>query len=63
MAPLWEGTAWQAATLEAQARVLRAEGDATEADRCLARAADLFELSTQPLDATRVRLQLSESRQ
>jgi len=58
-ASLWEGTAWQAATLEARAYVLRAEGDIAEADRCLARAVDLFEESTQPLDAARVRAVLA----
>ena len=61
-APLWEGTAWQAATLEAKAHVLRAEGAAAEADRCLRRAADLFDLSAQPLDVTRVRAELVGSR-
>ena len=58
-ASLWEGTAWQAATLEARAHVWRAEGDADEADRFLARAADLFEESSQPLDAARVRAELA----
>jgi DNA-binding SARP family transcriptional activator/tetratricopeptide (TPR) repeat protein len=57
-APLWEGTAWQAATLEARAHVLRAEGDTTGSERCLARAADLFEVSAQPLDVARVRAEL-----
>ena len=58
-ASLWEGTAWQAATLEARAHVVQAEGDTAEADRCLARAADLFEESAQPLDAARVRAELA----
>ena len=58
-ASLWEGTAWQAATLEARAHVARAEGDPAEAGRCLARAVDLFEESAQPLDAARVRATLA----
>jgi hypothetical protein len=61
-APLWEGTAWQAATLEAQAHVSRAEGDTAEADRRLASAADLFDESAQPLDAARVRAELAGRR-
>ena len=59
-ASLWEGTAWQAATLEARAHLVRAEGDHAEADRFLARAADLFDESAQPLDAARVRAQLAD---
>ncbi len=58
-ASLWEGTAWQAATLEARAHVVHAEGDTAEADRYLARAADQFEESAQPLDAARVRAELA----
>ncbi len=58
-ASLWEGTAWQAATLEARAHVVHAEGDTAEADRCLARAVTLFEESAQPLDAARVRARLA----
>ena len=57
-ASLWEGTAWQAATLEALAHVSRAEGDTAEADRCFVRAAHLFDESAQPLDAARVRAEL-----
>ena len=59
-ASLWEGTAWQAATLEARAHLVRAEGDHAEADRFLARAADLFDESAQPLDAARIRAQLAD---
>jgi ATP/maltotriose-dependent transcriptional regulator MalT len=58
-ASLWEGTAWQAATLEARAHVHRAEGDAGAADRDLARAAEMFEDSAQPLDAARCRAELA----
>jgi ATP/maltotriose-dependent transcriptional regulator MalT len=58
-AKLWEGTAWQAATLEARAHLARAEGDIAEAHRHLTRAADLFEESSQPLDAVRVRAELA----
>jgi hypothetical protein len=58
-AGLWEGTAWQAATLEAQAHVARAEGDADGAQRCLTQAAELFDESAQPLDAARLRAELA----
>jgi hypothetical protein len=58
-AGLWEGTAWQAATLEAKAHVARAEGDADGARQILARAAELFDESAQPLDAARLRAELS----
>ena len=58
-APLWEGTAWQAATLEARAHVARAAGDADEAGRCLTRAAEMFAEAAQPLDAARVRASAS----
>jgi hypothetical protein len=61
-APLWEGTAWQAATLEARAHVARAAGDLDEAGRCLVRAAEMFAESAQPLDAARVRASIVEER-
>jgi DNA-binding SARP family transcriptional activator/tetratricopeptide (TPR) repeat protein len=54
-APLWEGTAWQAATLEAQAHLVRAEGQPERARALLARAAELFDTAAQPLDAARCR--------
>jgi DNA-binding SARP family transcriptional activator/tetratricopeptide (TPR) repeat protein len=54
-AAAWEGTAWQAALLEAGAHVARAEGDPSAAADLLARAAELFEESAQPLDAARCR--------
>ncbi|MGI8329548.1 ATP-binding protein [Actinomadura scrupuli] len=54
-AQMWDGTAWQAATLEARAHLARAEGDPSEAARLFAQAADLFEDSAQPLDAARCR--------
>jgi tetratricopeptide (TPR) repeat protein len=54
-APLWEGTAWQAATVEARAHLARAEGAADRARDLLARAADLFDAAAQPLDAARCR--------
>jgi DNA-binding SARP family transcriptional activator/tetratricopeptide (TPR) repeat protein len=54
-APLWEGTAWQAATLEAEAHLVRAEGQPERARDLLARAAELFDTAAQPLDATRCR--------
>jgi hypothetical protein len=58
-AGLWEGTAWQAATLEARAHLARAEGDADGALRLLTRAAELFDDSAQPLDAARLRAKLA----
>jgi hypothetical protein len=54
-APLWEGTAWQAATLEAEAHVVRAEGRPERARDLFARAADLFDAAAQPLDSARCR--------
>ncbi|GAA3194958.1 hypothetical protein GCM10010468_04940 [Actinocorallia longicatena] len=54
-AQMWDGTAWQAATLEARAYLTLAEGEPAEAARLLTRAADLFEDSAQPLDAARCR--------
>jgi DNA-binding SARP family transcriptional activator len=54
-AALWEGTSWQAATLEARAHVVRAEGDQDGAVGMLERAAVLFDGSGQPIDAARCR--------
>jgi hypothetical protein len=54
-AGLWEGTAWQGATLEARAHVARAEGDEERARDLLTEAAQLFEEAAQPLDAARCR--------
>ncbi|HKA69754.1 MAG TPA: BREX system ATP-binding domain-containing protein [Actinomycetes bacterium] len=54
-AELWQGTAWQAAILEARAHLARAEGDAAEAVRLLADAAAIFDDVGQPLDAARCR--------
>jgi tetratricopeptide (TPR) repeat protein len=54
-AQLWQGTAWQAAIAEAQAHVLRAEGDAAAANHRLGEAAALFAAAGQPLDADRCR--------
>lgn len=52
---LWEGTAWQAATLEARSHLAAAEDDPGEATRLRQRAAELFEDAAQPLDAARCR--------
>jgi hypothetical protein len=52
-APLWEGTSWQAALLEARAHLADAEGDTTAASGLLVDAAALFEAAGQPLDAAR----------
>lgn len=56
LAELWEGTAWQAATLEARAHVARAQGDVAEAQRLLGEAARIFDEAGQPLDAGRCRV-------
>ncbi|HEY7273625.1 MAG TPA: AAA family ATPase [Actinoplanes sp.] len=52
---LWEGTAWEAALLEAKAHLARAEGRDGDADRLLRDAATRFEAAGQPLDAERCR--------
>jgi DNA-binding SARP family transcriptional activator len=54
-AQLWQGTAWQAAILEARAHLARAEGDAERAARLLVEAAAIFDDAGQPLDAARCR--------
>ncbi|MEU6415324.1 AAA family ATPase [Microbispora sp. NPDC046933] len=54
-AALWDGTAWQAAMLEARAHLARAEGDPAEAARLFTRASALFAESSHPLDAERCR--------
>ena len=52
-AETWQGTAWQGAVAEARAHLVRAEGDHAAAGRLLAKAATLFDLAGQPLDAQR----------
>jgi hypothetical protein len=52
---LWEGTAWQAAVLEARAHLADAEGDASLADDLRQQAAAGFHEAGQPLDAARCR--------
>jgi tetratricopeptide (TPR) repeat protein len=54
-AAIWQGTAWRAAVLEAEAAVLRAEGDEAAAAKLLDEAAALFGEAGQPLDAARCR--------
>jgi DNA-binding SARP family transcriptional activator len=54
-ASIWEGTAWQAAILEARSHLALAAGDPSEARSSTARAAEVFESSGQPLDAARCR--------
>jgi tetratricopeptide (TPR) repeat protein len=54
-AALWEGTAWQAATLEARSHLVEAEGDADQARRVRHRAAEMFDAAAHPLDASRCR--------
>jgi DNA-binding SARP family transcriptional activator/predicted negative regulator of RcsB-dependent stress response len=51
----WHGTAWQAATIEARAHLVRAEGDEPQAARLLSEAAGIFEAAGQPHDAERCR--------
>jgi DNA-binding SARP family transcriptional activator/tetratricopeptide (TPR) repeat protein len=52
---LWEGTAWQAAILEARAHLAWAVQDRYQEAVLLDRAAMLFEQAGQPLDAARCR--------
>jgi tetratricopeptide (TPR) repeat protein len=54
-AAMWEGTAWQAALLEARAHLSFAQGREQDSARLLSEAAELFEESSQPLDAARCR--------
>lgn len=54
-AALWEGTSWQAATVEARAHLARAEGDPAGAAALLGEAAELFDQAGQPLDGARCR--------
>ena len=54
-AALWEGTAWQAAIVEARAHLAAARGAAGEASRLLTEAAGIFDGAGQPLDAARCR--------
>ena len=54
---LWEGTAWQAAILEARAHLARAEQEPDREAVLLDRAAVLFEQAGKPLDAARCRQQ------
>lgn len=49
----WEGSAWNAAVLEARAHLARAEGRPEEFTALSARAAELFHAAGQPLDAVR----------
>ena len=57
---LWEGTAWQAAVLEARAHVARAAGDPSDGVRMLREAGALFEQAGQPLDAQRCRVKAAD---
>jgi hypothetical protein len=58
-AALWLGTAWEAATLEAEAHVALAEDDQRLARHLLEEARGLFEAARQPLDAARCNLTLA----
>ena len=57
-AELWQGTAWQAAILEARAHLARAENDDARAARLLAEATAIFNDAGQPHDAARCRATL-----
>jgi len=52
-AALWDGTAWQAATHEAEAHVARLEGDVERAGALLVAAGRMFDYVGHPLDAAR----------
>ena len=52
-AAAWQGTAWQGAVAEAEAYLVRAEGDHAAAGRLLTGAVELFTIAGQPLDAQR----------
>ena len=54
-AALWHGTAWEAATVEAEAHVELADGDVAAAGARFAAAAEMFDQAGQPLDAARCR--------
>jgi DNA-binding SARP family transcriptional activator/tetratricopeptide (TPR) repeat protein len=58
---LWEGTAWQAAVVEARAHLAGAMNDPAGAARLLEEAALLFEQAGQPLDAERCRTAAARS--
>jgi DNA-binding SARP family transcriptional activator/tetratricopeptide (TPR) repeat protein len=51
----WEGTCWQAALLEVRSHIAAAEGDVVAGRGLLRQAAELFEVSGQPLHARRCR--------
>ncbi len=52
----WDGSAWEAAVLEARAHLARAEGDREGFHRLLDEARRLFTRAGQPLDAARCEL-------
>jgi len=54
-APMWEGTAWEAAILELRSYLTASNGDLAGAERLRHQAADLFEAYGQPFDALRCR--------
>ncbi|MFC4950420.1 ATP-binding protein [Pseudonocardia sp. GCM10023141] len=56
---LWAGTAWEAATSEAQAVVAMADGDPDRARTRMRAAAELFQRTGQPLDEARCRAALA----
>jgi DNA-binding SARP family transcriptional activator/tetratricopeptide (TPR) repeat protein len=54
-ARMWEGTSWQASIVEVKAHLAAAENDPASAQRLALSAAELFDASSQPLDAVRCR--------
>lgn len=50
----WEGTAWEAAVLEARAHLAKARGESAEFLRLIDEAAQQFRVAGQPLDVVRV---------
>jgi hypothetical protein len=59
-AELWQGTAWEAATLEAEAHVWLADDNPRLARQLLGEARGLFEAARQPLDAARCNQTLAD---
>jgi hypothetical protein len=59
-AAMWEGTAWQAALLEARAHLARAEQRDSDAVRLLAEAGALFDAAGHVRDAARCRARAAD---
>jgi len=59
----WEGTAWEAAVLEARAHLAKAQGQDEEFLRLIDQALDLFTIAGQPLDVERIKKVRRNARQ